>query len=138
MAKNTIPAPPSAREIADKENARAQQIAEANETAKRIAAGGKSDAELAAEPDETEQPDPPLSPEAQAEQNRILGLSEAEIAADERPEFIVEAEEALKKLRRIFAAYPPTTPNEHVCFGNGGGKFTLGDFRALVRVMPPE
>lgn len=129
---------------------REELIAEANaqQDAAGSGAGQPKGGNVTPPEDAAEEQDPPLSPEAKAEQDRILGLSEEEVLAEEGPDEdshvvgddpkFAAAEEALRKLRKIFQAYSPTAPNEHVCFGHGGERFTLGDFRALMSAMPPE
>lgn len=116
--------------MAKKEKTREELIAEANKTTPTDDGA------------DTDEQDPPLSAEAKAVQDRILGMSEAEIAADENDDSEVDpkheaVEAAVKKLQRIHAAYSPTAPNEHVCFGNGGERFLLGDLRALMAMLPP-
>lgn len=121
---------------------REELIAEANaqQDAAEPGAGQPKGGNVTPPEDAADEQDPPLSPEAKAEQDRILGLSEAEVLAEEDPNEpepkYAAAEEALQKMRRIFQAYSPTAPNEHVCFGHGGERFTLGDFRALMAAMP--
>lgn len=117
-----------------KEKTREELIAEANQKStsadqqvEGIAAGSETDAELAE--------DPPLPPEAQAEAEKIFA-SDGDDEPEPDPKHVA-AEEAVKKLQRIHAAYSPTAPNEHICFGNGGERFTLGDLRALMAVLPP-
>lgn len=39
-----------------------------------------------------------------------------------------------EKLKLIAMSYPQTTPNEHIIFGAGGYKYTLGDLRNLVGI----
>lgn len=41
---------------------------------------------------------------------------------------------AAEKLRLIALSYPLTTPDEHVIFGFGGHKYTLGDLRDLTNI----
>lgn len=124
-----------------------------NEMAKKTREEMIAEANKSNKPPEEDTPeveeDPPLSPEAKAEQDRILGLSEEQIAAEDQsretdpPEpsedpKLEAANAAIRKLRAIFLAYAPSAPNEHICFGNGGGRFTLGEFRDLMKMMPPE
>jgi hypothetical protein len=107
-----------------KEKTREELIAEANQ---KTTLSGESDAGTP----EVEE-DEPLSPEAQAAADKIF-------AGDDEPKVDPKheaAEAAFKKLQRIHAAYSPTAPNEHICFGNGGEKFSLGDLRAVIAVLP--
>jgi hypothetical protein len=109
--------------MAKKEKTREELIAEANQ--KTTPDAGTPEVEE----------DEPLSPEAQAAADKIFaGDDESdEPKVDPKHE---AAEAAFKKLQRIHAAYSPTAPNEHICFGNGGEKFSLGDLRALMAVLP--
>ena len=106
-----------------KEKTREELIAEANAGSRQL--GQPEDTAPEIEEDE------PLSPEAQAEAEKIFAGDPEE---DPRRE---KAEAAFQKLWRIHGAYSSTAPNEHICFGNGGDKFTLGDLRAIVAVLPP-
>ncbi len=91
--------------------------------------------------DLSEPADPPLSPELQTEADKILAdESDANTDNDEvnpHQAKVDAAEEAVGKLQKILAAYSPSAPAEHICFGNGGGRFTLGEFRSLMAMFPP-
>lgn len=89
---------------------------------------------------------PELAKAAEAEAARIADADKDEgdvpIAGDDEPvdqrravsEKHKLANEAAERLKTIAMAYAPSAPNEHVIFGNGGGKFTLGDLRAIMNV----
>lgn len=108
-----------------------------------IAEANAKKAETPEVPEDLSEPaDPPLSPELQAQADKILADdADANTDNDEvdpRKAKEEAAIDAAEKLRTILAAYSPTAPAEHICFGNGGGRFTLGELRALVGVFPPR
>lgn len=83
------------------------------------------------DPETINPPDPPLSGEA-AKAAKVVFEDSEDAEEDARfAEKKQQAEEAVKLLRNILAGAAPTAPNEHVLFGNGGGRFTLGHLRAL-------
>lgn len=92
--------------------------------------------------EEVETPDPELPPEAEAARQAILqdtsdaNTNDALVAGQKSKN--EKAHDAAKKLRTIFLAYAPSAPNEHIIFGNGAGRFTLGDLRDLIAVIRPE
>lgn len=107
---------------------REELIAEANKKPAESAALGADPAESEVENEE----DPPLSPEAQAEADRIINESVEAVNAEEgRSANDDGVNEAYSLLENILNGYALTAPNEFVVFGNGGGKFTLGHLRAL-------
>lgn len=61
---------------------------------------------------------------------QTLGLNVAQ--SDDRQ--YAKARNAGEKLRLIAISYPQTTPDEHVIFGFGGHRYTLGDLRDLTNV----
>lgn len=103
----------------------------------------------------TPEPDAPLSPEAQAEADRIMNSDEGanKPAPDIKQRIghvteVTQVEQGQQKeltrnqrgkaagdkLVKIAQSFPRTTPDEHVVFGFGGIKFTLGDLRDVTGI----
>lgn len=104
------------------------------------------------ETEASNEPDAPLSPEAQKAEAELLAnlandsgdYGEAPANPVTDPSFEVPEppisqqrvaqerhEKAVEKLRLIAMSYPNTTPNEHTVFGFGGHRYELGDLRDL-------
>lgn len=119
---------------------REELITEANRASKPAAPTAEEAKEQ--ELDELEKmvdtPDPELPGSAAAVAQAIIGGDEGASTTDAEFGAAKAAEEAVRLLQHIFAGYSPTAPNEHIIFGNGGGKFTLGHYRALMKVIPTE
>lgn len=89
-------------------------------------------------PSEQAQPDPnaaELSRDEEAQLERILDNDDPD--TDPNRPAVARGHEpsAITKIRRIVAAIPQDTPNEHVVWGAAGTTLTIGDFRELVRAI---
>ena len=133
---------PAKESIVDK--IKADEAAKAAEAEKaRIAAEQAKD-----DPTADEGPkDSDLAKAAEAEKARIAAAERDENDApiDEGPHQANTAgrddnirhargRKSAEKLRLIALSYPLTTPDEHIIFGFGGYKYTLGDLRDLTNV----
>ena len=87
--------------------------------------------EIAGQDDVTNPPDEPISEEAKAEAERIMADTSDAAADAAYAEKREAGERAARKLEKILHGYSPTAPDEHIVFGNGADKFTLGDLRAI-------
>lgn len=120
----------------EKETARQAAILKANQKAADEAKPA-GDIEAA-----VDTPDPELPPEAEAARQAILqdtsdaNTNDALVAGQKSK--AEKAEDSIKKLRTIFLGFAPSAPNEHIIFGNGAGRFTLGDLRDLMAIVRPE
>lgn len=131
-----------AEEAAKKEAAEKAKIAEAEEAARIKAEQEKLD------PDANKGPENPELAKAAADAAAKIEKAEKDSGdvpvAEESPHMDrdnraqsarhAKARSAAEKLRLIALSYPLTTPDEHVVFGFGGYRYTVGDLRDLTGV----
>jgi len=150
----------TARAKLEADKAEAKQNEEADAAQKAEAEAAKQRAESQAKEEEERLKLEALKKEADAEAERIMALDSEDAATEtvspkEAAEELMKSgtvhyfgtnsftkldtemhpgEAAFKHLRTIAMSYPRTTPDEHVIFGFGGEKFSLGQLRDLTNI----
>lgn len=114
--------------------------AEAEEAARIKAEQEKIDPNLDAKP-----ADPELAKQAAEAAEKIekadrddndvpVTMDNVQMDRDSRATAHAKGRVAAEKLRLIALSYPRTTSDEHVIFGFGGHRYTLGDLRDLTNI----